>query len=235
MTRVTTAMVKTLQKTVTASNRRLLLAIAIGLIACWLVIPRADAHAAYESSTPAFAEQLSRSPDRITIRFTQELFRREGANTMKLARITSSDLLDEYAIGEVEISNDDRRVMSASVPVELPPGGYGVLWTNLSAEDGDEDSGWLTFYVQWEPRPWQIEQDRHIAQELLIPYPGDEPDQPETADAPTPATPAVARVADDPTPALGVGPLIWLALGVVASLTVVGALGYHLGRRGRCA
>ena len=225
-------MVKMLQKTVTANNCRLLLAFALGLTACWLVILRADAHAAYESSTPAFAEQLSQSPDRITIRFSQELFRREGANTMELALIQSSDLLAEYEIGPVEIDNDDRKVMSAKVPVELPPGGYGVRWTTLSAEDGDEHSGWLTFYVQWEPRPWQIEQDRHIAQELLIPYPGDEPDPPEAADAPTPATPAVARAADDPNPALGVGPLVWLALGVVAALTVVGALGFHLGRRG---
>lgn len=183
---------------------------------------------------PAFAEQLSESPTEITIRFTQELFRREGANTMELARITSSDLLDEYEIGPVLISNDDRKIMTARIPVELPPGGYGVRWTTLSAEDGDEHSGWLTFYVQWEPRPWQIEQDRKIAQELLIAYPGDSEEDPSATDTPTPATPTVVRTAEDDSEAsLGVGPIIWLALGAIAALVVVAALGYHLGRRGQ--
>jgi len=218
----------------TASNWRLLLALALGATACWLTLSDVSAHAAYESSTPAFAEQLSESPTEITIRFTQELFRREGANTMELARTTSSDLLDVYEIGPVQISNDDRNVMTAEVNVELPPGRYGVLWSNLSAEDGDEDSGWLIFYVSAEPEPWQIEEDRQIAQELLIAYPGDTEDEPSATDSPAPATPTVVRTADDDSEvSFGVGPIIWLALGALAALVVVGALGYHLGRRGQ--
>lgn len=220
--------------TLTANSRRLLLALILAAAASWLHSSPTSAHAAYESSVPSFAEQLSESPTEITIRFTQELFRREGANTMELARITSSDLLDEYEIGPVRISNDDRKVMTASIPVELPPGGYGVRWTTLSAEDGDEHSGWLTFYVQWEPRPWQIEQDRKIAQELLIAYPGDTEDEPSAVDTPATATPTVVRTAgDDSEVSLGVGPIIWLALGALAALVVVAALGYHLGRRGQ--
>ena len=219
--------------TLTASRWRLLLALILGMATSWFVVPTASAHAAYESSSPAFAEQLSESPSEITIRFTQELFRRDGANTMELVRTASSDLLEDYEIGPVQIDNEDRRIMSAAVSVDLPVGRYAVRWTNLSAEDGDEDSGWLPFYVGADPEPWQIEEDRLIAQELLIAYPGDEPDEPPTAETPTPSTPAVARAASDPAPALGFGPVIWLALGAIAALTVVGALGYHLGRRGQ--
>ena len=219
--------------TVTTSKHRLSLALILGLAACWLAMPRASAHAAYESSTPAFAEVLNESPSEISIRFTQELFRREGANTMELALIQSPDLLAEYEIGPVQISNDDRRVMTAQVPVALPPGGYGVRWTNLSAEDGDEDSGWLTFYVQWDPLPWQVEQDRQIAQELLIPYPGDAEDESAAKPAPTPATPAVVRTDLGGDASLGAGPIVWLGLGALAALIVIGALGFHFGSRRR--
>lgn len=222
-----------INRAITAGKWRLLLGLVLGMAACSAAVPRASAHAAYESSTPAFAEQLSESPTEITIRFTQELFRREGANTMELARISSPDLLDEYAIGPVRISNMDRKVMSAEVLQELPPGGYGVRWSNLSAEDGDADSGWLTFYVQWEPRPWQVEQDRHIAEELLIAYPGDEEDEPDAEASPEPATPAVVRVDENTDASLGAGPIIWLAVAALAALIVVGALGFHLGARRR--
>lgn len=219
--------------TLTANSRRLLIALILAAAASWLHSSPTSAHAAYESSIPAFAEQLSESPTEITIRFTQELFRREGANTMELARTTSSDLLDVYEIGPVQISNDDRKVMTAEVKVELPPGRYGVLWSNLSAEDGDEDSGWLIFYVSADPEPWQIQEDRKIAQELLIAYPGDTEEDPSATDTPSPVTPTVVRTAEgDSEVSLGVGPIIWLALGALAALVVVAALGYHLGRRG---
>ncbi len=223
--------------TTTTNSRwsRLLIALTLGVAAAWLAAPDAAAHAAYESSTPAFAEELSESPSEISIRFTQELFRREGANTLELARTTSSDLLDEYELGPVQIDNEDRKVMTAQVPNELPPGRYTVRWTNLSAEDGDEDSGWLPFYVQSEPEPWQVAEDRELAQELLITYPGDEADQPDVAETTAPPTPAVVRANDSDDASLGPGPIIWLAVGGLAALIVVGTLGFHLGNRRRTA
>lgn len=226
-------MVTKLSTTVTTNSRRLLAALALGLTACWLFAPSASAHAAYESSSPAFAERLSESPSEISIRFTQELFRREGANTMELVDTQSSDLLADYAIDPVRINNDDRKLMSAAIPVELPPGRYAVRWTNLSAEDGDTDSGWLPFYVQREPEPWQIDEDRQLAQELLIAYPGDVDKESEVAAIPTPATPAVVRTDTGNDASLGIGPILWLGLGIVAALVAVSALGYYLGGRRR--
>ena len=123
--------------------------------------------------------------------------------------------------------------MSAEVPAELPPGRYAVRWTNLSAEDGDEDSGWLPFYVRSDPEAWQIESDRRLAQELLIDYPGDDEDEPEAAAAPIPAAPSVVRADDGDDASLGVGPVIWFAVGIAAALILVGALGFHLGGRRR--
>ena len=123
--------------------------------------------------------------------------------------------------------------MSAEVPAELPPGRYAVRWTNLSAEDGDEDSGWLPFYVRSDPEAWQIDSDRRLAQELLIDYPGDDKDEPEAAAAPIPAAPSVVRADDGDDASLGVGPVIWFAVGIAAALILVGALGFPLGGRRR--
>ena len=219
--------------TITASKRRLLLALFLGAGACWFLVTQASAHAAYESSTPAFAEVLAESPSEIRIRFTQELFRREGANTMELFQTQSSDLLADYEIGPVQIGNDDRNVMTANIPTVLPPGRYAVRWTNLSAEDGDVDSGWLPFYVRSEPEPWQIAEDRQLAEDLLIAYPGDEEDAPEAEATVIPAAPTVARADGNDDVALGAGPIIWLAVGAIVALVVVGALGFQLGSRRR--
>lgn len=215
----------------TASSFRLGVALVLAASVWWLATPDTSAHAAYESSVPAFAERLEASPSEITIRFTQELFRRDGANTMELVQTQSSDLLAEYEIGPVSISNDDRHVMSARVPVELPPGRYAVRWTNLSAEDGDEDSGWLPFYVRSDPEPWQIDEDRQLAAELLIPYPGDEPAQSAQAEPVSPRAPTVVRTESEDGGSIGVGPIVWLAVGIVAALILGGSLGFHRGRR----
>ena len=205
-----------------------MLALLITAAAAWLSTPDAVAHAAYESSTPAFAEQLDESPSRISIRFTQELFRREGANAISVQHADSGR---QIAVGPPAIGNDDRRLMTVDLQDTLAPGRYLVSWTNLSAEDGDEDSGTYPFYVTIQPTAADQSDDRRIAADLLIAYPGDQPQQ-QTADpAPTPTAPAVVRTDDSPNPALGAGPIVFLAVGIAAALLLVGALGYRLGAR----
>ena len=218
----------------TTNKRRLLPSLMLGLLlsaaAAWLSTPNVSAHAAYESSMPAFAEVLTDSPTEISISFTQELFRRAGANTMTLRHEDSGATI---TLGQPEIGNDDRHLMRASVDETLSPGRYLVSWTNLSAEDGDADTGSFPFYLQREPTPAEVEWDRELAAELLIAYPGDEPQTPDSPASDAPAAPTVVRNESSETVALGAGPIIWLVVGALAALIVVGALGFHLGSRRR--
>jgi len=212
----------------TNTNRRPWIVLVASLAIAWLLVPDASAHAAYESSSPAFAEVVSDAPAEIRITFTQELFRRVGANTIAL---THTDRRTEIRLGEPEIDNEDRHVMTISVEESLPPGRYVVSWTNLSAEDGDSDSGSYPFYVSRGPSPAQVEADRQHAAELLITYPEDRTESAGDEAQTAPQGPTVVRAETTDRASLGVGPLIWLAVGALAALVVVGALGYHLGRR----
>ena len=177
----------------------------------------AAAHAAYEESEPQFASVLDASPERILLRFSQELFRREGANTITLTNVESGGLIP---LGQVEISNADRHVMSAPVLQSLPHGRYEASWTNLSAEDGDADSGIYPFYVGRQPSEAEVAHDRETAAALLIVYPGDQPSPAEAETTATTVTATVVRSVSDPATSdgtIGVGVWIWLAIGVVAS------------------
>ena len=203
-----------------ASNggwRRLLAALALAVAACWLQGSDVSAHAAYQSSSPSFGEVLTQSPSEISVRFTQELFRRAGANSLTLQQVRG-DVVDEWDLPEPEIGNEDRHVMRLIVDVELSPGRYVVSWTNLSAEDGDSDSGSYPFYISRQPEDDEIELDRLIAAELLIAYPGDDVKQAEPEVADPSASPTVVRTLSSNDVSLGVGPVIWLMVGLVAAL-----------------
>ena len=211
----------------TRSRWRLLLALVLGASACWLAASNASAHAAYESSVPEFAEVLDRSPTEISIRFTQELFRREGANAIALTR---ADGGREVSLGEPEIGNQDRHVMTVSVNEELEPGRYIVSWTNLSAEDGDSDAGSYPFYVGQDPSLDEVEQDRLNAADLLIVYPGDDPQVSSEQEATERRAPTVVRTESADGANLGVGPIVWLVVGIAAALLLAGSFGFYLGR-----
>ena len=193
----------------------------------WLDAPSASAHAAYASSSPEFGEVLAESPTTIQIRFSQELFRRDGANKIALWHVDSESAIP---LGALTIRNEDRREMSVEVADQLAAGRYLVSWSNLSAEDGDEDMGSYPFYVEREPSAAELDEDREMASELLIAYPGDEPVS-EADDETTPLAPTVVRTDRGDTATLGVGPILWLAVGLVAALGLVGAMGYSVGAR----
>ena len=82
------------------------------LLAALALIEPAAAHAAYASSTPAFGEVLDDGPESIELRFSQELFRRAGANTMRLERAADGASI---GLGPIRIDNADRAAMRADV------------------------------------------------------------------------------------------------------------------------
>lgn len=105
---------------------------------------RLSAHAGYESSVPAASETVSQVPQQVQVRFTQELFRREGSNSLEV-----------YGPGEVRvdlddsaIDDDDRKLMTVSLQADLSDGDYTVRWRTLSADDGDEADGEFSFTLR---------------------------------------------------------------------------------------
>ena len=191
---------------------------ALAALCAALALPApASAHAAYASSAPAFAAVLDSAPDQIELRFTQQLFRREGANAMRLER---SDDGAEIALGEVVIDNADRARMRAELLGPLAPGRYLVAWQNLSADDGDADQGSYPFYVGRPPTAEEETADRALAAALLIAYPDDDaPAAAEEAESEQRA-PTVVRREAEPTGGVAASSIVWLALGGVALLAI---------------
>jgi len=91
------------------------------------------AHAGYESSVPAADEVVAQVPQQVEVRFTQELFRREGSNSLEV--YGPGEL--RVDLGDSAIDDDDRKLMTVSLPPDLADGDYTVRWRTLSADDGD--------------------------------------------------------------------------------------------------
>jgi methionine-rich copper-binding protein CopC len=186
----------------------------IVVISLWASTESAAAHAGYRESSPTFAEELPGTPDRIELRFTQQLFRRAGANTLEL--VGPDGPLE--GLGPGTIDNDDRRVLSLRIEAGLPVGRYLVRWTNLSADDGDSDEGVYPFYVGRVASVEEQDLDRELAADLLIPYPGDVPED-DSDEAPPPPVPFAERasVAGD---GIGAGLIVLAVLGGIAAVGV---------------
>ena len=212
----------------TRASSAALLAVAVlgGLCAALAVAAPAAAHAAYASSAPTFGEVLETAPDQIELRFTQQLFRREGANQIRIERAAAGAAV---SLGDVTIDNADRAAMRARVLEPLSPGRYLVSWQNLSADDGDTDSGVYPFYVGVAPDGEEEAADRALAAALLIAYPGDEPENAAVDAEPEPSAPTVVRREDAPSGGIAASSIIWLAFGGGA-LAAVGASLRRFGR-----
>ena len=184
----------------------------------------AAAHAAYAASEPAFGAVLERAPERVSLTFSQELFRREGANAIEWAAADGGGAGDFSDAGEVSISNADRRTMSVALPAGggWSEGRFVVRWRNLSADDGDADDGEFPFYVGRSPTAAEEALDREMAVALLIAYPGDEPVEEAAEAAAAPAPRPVRLVEDAETGGLSAFAAAWLAAGIAAGVLVVG-------------
>ena len=193
------------------------LGVLAALCAALALTAPAAAHAAYASSAPAFAAVLDSAPEQIELRFTQQLFRREGANAMRLERSDDGAAIE---LGEVVIDNVDRARMRAALPGPLAPGRYLVAWQNLSADDGDADQGSYPFYIGRPPTAEEEAADRALAAALLIAYPDDDaPAAAEEAESEQRA-PTVVRREAEPAGGVAASSIVWLALGGVALLAI---------------
>ena len=122
----------------------ILILAAIGPI---FAIALVSAHAGYERSTPARNEVVSDAPARVNVWFTQELFRRQGDN---FVRVFDEDDV-QVSEGDGVIDDDDRTHIYAELPPAIPDGSYIVRWMTLSDIDGESDDGAFCFYIGEKP------------------------------------------------------------------------------------
>ncbi|MFN8638037.1 MAG: copper resistance protein CopC [Dehalococcoidia bacterium] len=117
-------------------------ALVLSILAALLVDARdVLAHSEYRRSEPAAGTRVG-PPTRVDVWFTQELFRRAGANAIEV-RASDDRRVDQ---GEAEVDADDRTHLSVGV-APLDAGTYRVTWRSLSALDGDTAEGNFEFTV----------------------------------------------------------------------------------------
>jgi methionine-rich copper-binding protein CopC len=121
--------------------RKIINALAAGLLGGLLLVGIAHAHAAYLRSEPGADAVVATPPARVDIWFKQELFRRQGENSI---RVTGPDG-SIVSRGETSIDDDDRTHIWVDLQPGLPAGKYLVEWKNISLEDGHPTEGSFSF------------------------------------------------------------------------------------------
>jgi methionine-rich copper-binding protein CopC len=106
-----------------------------------------SAHARYDHADPDISVALDGSPSVLRAYFTQALMK---ASTIRIVDENGAQV--DLGDGQVDTDDPDRKVMMVSLP-SLTPGLYTIQWSSVSAEDGDPDSGTVTFGVGMAPPP----------------------------------------------------------------------------------
>ncbi|OGO52447.1 MAG: hypothetical protein A2148_02725 [Chloroflexi bacterium RBG_16_68_14] len=153
-----------------------------------------SAHADYERSEPARGAVLLEPPARVDVWFTQDVFKKQGANFVRV--FDEQDV--QVSQGDGEVDDNDRTHVSATLPPGLPDGRYIVRWMTTSDEDGDTDEGAFCFYLRVEPSAGQAAECAALA--------GPEGEASPTAAAATPTEPAATTPTEAgaaPTPTTG--------------------------------
>lgn len=119
----------------------------VGLMAVFavsLAVPiAAEAHSEFERANIPAGEAIRSAPERLEAWFSQELFRRDGANALEVVG-TGGERFDD---GVLVIDDADRRHASVGLRADMPPGFYTVTWRTLSAVDGDSAEGTFVFTI----------------------------------------------------------------------------------------
>ena len=166
----------------TQLRRSIVILLWVGVILAVVHYPLSTAvlaHADYDNSVPAAGEVVSQAPQQVQVWFTQELFRREGQNSLEVygpddRRVDQDD---------AAIDDDNRKLMTVALQSDLPNGVYTVRWRTLSADDGDDTEGEFQFTIQAdEPEP----EATPTAISTPAPTATEEADQPSPTDTATP-------------------------------------------------
>ncbi|MDP2328696.1 MAG: copper resistance protein CopC [Dehalococcoidia bacterium] len=120
----------------------------MGLVATFaaisLAVPMAaEAHSEFVRANIPAGEAVRNAPERLETWFSQELFRREGANALEVVGAGG----ERFDDGVLVIDDADRRHVSVGLRADMPPGFYTVTWRTLSAVDGDPAEGTFVFTI----------------------------------------------------------------------------------------
>lgn len=154
------------------------------------------AHADYDDAVPAAGEVVSQAPQQVQVWFTQELFRREGQNSLEVYGPDDQKVDQDDAA----IDDDNRKLMTVSLQSDLPNGVYTVRWRTLSADDGDDTEGEFQFTIQADEPEAEA---TPTATSTPAPTATEEADQPSPTDTATPesaeteSTPSASDPASD--------------------------------------
>ncbi len=196
----------------------LLVALGAALLMPSLVFGHAD----YDRSAPNANEVVAAPPAQVDVFFTQEVVRQQGANYVRVFDDQGTQVSD----GDGLVNDDNRALISATIPATLPEGRYIVEWKTLSDGDGDEDSAAFCFYVVVRPTPEQAAE----CAELEAGEP--EPTAVATSAGETPTAAEATDVAEgSPTPADGpeddddssnTGVIVGIVIAAVVAVVVIG-------------
>ena len=136
-----------------ATTRRLFL-IAIPLAVCLaLIFPAtASAHAILLRSDPAKDSVLKVAPQQVRMWFSEDL--NPAFSTASVVNASNTDASNVNAPGhrvdnrDAHVSPSDTKEMDLTLPPNLPPAAYIVLYRTDSAEDGHILSGSFLFFVE---------------------------------------------------------------------------------------
>jgi methionine-rich copper-binding protein CopC len=112
-------------------------AVAAALMAAAVAL----AHAEPARVRPGDGAILTVAPAQVEIEMSQEMARQAGANDIDVFDEAGREVTTVAAV----IDNANRKKLSVALPADLNPGRYRVEWKSLSADDGDNASGKLSF------------------------------------------------------------------------------------------
>ncbi len=121
---------------------RLAFLLVSGLACLWLAAAAA-AHALLLKSMPENEAVLAQPPRQVTAWFSQEL----DTHLSALQVVDAGGQPVDNGDGEVDLSDPAHASMQVTLPAALPTGAYRVLWTAVSADDGDTTAGEFSFSV----------------------------------------------------------------------------------------
>lgn len=118
--------------------------LVVAFVAISLALPAvAEAHSEFVRANIPAGEAIRSAPERLEAWFSQELFRREGANALEVVGAGG----ERFDDGVLLIDDTDRRHVSVGLRGDMPPGFYTVTWRTLSAVDGDSAEGTFVFTI----------------------------------------------------------------------------------------
>lgn len=130
-----------------ATTRKALLAVTGAAVALILVIglfvrsrPVAG-HAEVDVSDPMAGSTVPEAPPAVTVTFSEEV----AADGTELTVLGPNGDRADQGDSALDLNDMDRKRVSVGLQPNLGQGTYTVMWTSVSAEDGDTDEGSFSF------------------------------------------------------------------------------------------